>query len=237
MGCDIHFYVEKQNTKGKWVSADTWVDEEDDGRRYKHVPYEKEFYNGRNYNLFAILANVRNGRGFAGCKTGEGFVPIAQPRGVPKDACEEYIDQVAAMGADGHSHSWFTLRELLDYDWTQTTRLQGWVDFKAGEKWLRWGRDHGEGPESYCGGVSGGSVKHISVQELEQLCEKYRKLTREGQEAMLTQMAHTYAMVSWTETYYQAASHFWSDVIPKLLKLAGGVDGVDKVRIVFFFDN
>ena len=50
------------------------------------VGYNYEPYGDRNYNLFAILANVRNGTAFAGCKTGEGFNPISNPKGVPSDA-------------------------------------------------------------------------------------------------------------------------------------------------------
>ena len=34
---------------------------------------------------FAMLANVRNGRGFAGCWTSTGFPVIHEPRGLPSD--------------------------------------------------------------------------------------------------------------------------------------------------------
>jgi hypothetical protein len=39
----------------------------------------------RSYDTFAMLANVRNGRGFAGIKTSDGFPFIAEPRGLPDD--------------------------------------------------------------------------------------------------------------------------------------------------------
>ena len=39
----------------------------------------------RSYNTFAMLANVRNGRGFAGIKTSDGFPYIHEPRGLPAD--------------------------------------------------------------------------------------------------------------------------------------------------------
>src|SRR5215469_11787636 len=35
-------------------------------------------YGWRNYDLFAILAGVRNGSGFGGCDTGDPVVPIAE---------------------------------------------------------------------------------------------------------------------------------------------------------------
>ena len=39
----------------------------------------------RSYNTFAMLANVRNGRGFAGVRTSTGFPVIHEPRGLPDD--------------------------------------------------------------------------------------------------------------------------------------------------------
>lgn len=73
------------------------------------VPYTKKFYRGRNYGLFAILADVRNGN----------IEPIADPKGVPDDASYAYQLQVKQWEGDGHSHSYFTLEELQNVDWTQ----------------------------------------------------------------------------------------------------------------------
>lgn len=39
----------------------------------------------RDYNLFAMLADVRNGRGFAGIKTADPFPVIHEQRGLPAD--------------------------------------------------------------------------------------------------------------------------------------------------------
>jgi hypothetical protein len=235
MGCDIHFYVEKKS-KGKWVSADTFVAEKDGEHTY--YSQKDEFYDGRNYNLFAILADVRNGRGFAGCKTGDGFNPISQPKGLPDDVSKETQRAAEGMGADGHSHSWFTLRELLDYDWTQTTKLQGWCDFKTWEAWSRWSRGHGEGPDNYCSEVGGGGIKHISAEKMDQLCKDFWKLkSNDERESFIKEHHQVYALAEWETPYYKAAGVFLGWTIPRLLKLAGGIKGVDDVRIVFFFDN
>jgi hypothetical protein len=107
MGCDIHLYVERREN-GAWITCDQWS--KDEGDDYPHVDYQKSFYRGRNYDLFAIFADVRNGRGFAGCETGDGFVPICAPRGVPDDCCPEYRAAVEGYGEDGHSHSWLLPR-------------------------------------------------------------------------------------------------------------------------------
>lgn len=39
----------------------------------------------RHYQLFSVLADVRNGYGFAGVPTGEWVKPISSPRGIPQD--------------------------------------------------------------------------------------------------------------------------------------------------------
>ena len=39
----------------------------------------------RNYDMFAVLADVRNGYGLAGVPTGQPYVPISNPRGIPTD--------------------------------------------------------------------------------------------------------------------------------------------------------
>lgn len=133
MGCDIHFYVERWTssnsydgprdlsedreqkisevledipTKFRWVSADKWVC--DDGSW--EVPYNSSYYNGRNYYLFSILADVRNGGSVE---------PIDYDRGVPDDASSGYLHMCNLWDGDAHSHSYFTLEELLNVDWSQ----------------------------------------------------------------------------------------------------------------------
>lgn len=231
MGCDIHFYVEKK-IDGKWKLQGQLVD--DDGHKYVA---DANFYDGRNYNLFAILADVRNGRGFAGIKTGEGFNPISDPRGVPEDASEEYKQLVEQWDCDGHSHSYHTLRQMLDYDWTQATGLQGWCSM---DEYLPWAacQDRFRGPKGYCGGVSGGGVQHLSDEQASELVEKYQKLNWEERKRFIKELGSSkYAMAKWQEHYHQAAGSFWTNTITKLLKLSGGTDGLDDVRCVFFFDN
>lgn len=144
MGCDCHFFTERKtssnNYKGpkdlsedrntkieeiiegrpveeRWVSADEWVFQ--DG--YWAVPYSQEFYNGRNYYLFSILADVRN----------DGSVePIDYPRGIPEDCSSGYAYITRQWDGDGHSHSYFTLKELLEVDWNsyQTEYLSEFME-------------------------------------------------------------------------------------------------------------
>ncbi len=84
-------------------------------------------YDTRSYDLFGILADVRNGSGFGGCDLGDGFIPIVEPRGVPDDASPAFKEEVESWGGNAHSTSWITVKELLEYDWNQTTKKRGYV--------------------------------------------------------------------------------------------------------------
>lgn len=96
MGCDIHIFVERKNNENRWV----------DSMIYENSVYGEGFtplsdYE-RDYGLFATLAGVR------------GDNPIEYPKGIPEDCSPEYRKLCEDWGDDGHSHSYFTLRELLD---------------------------------------------------------------------------------------------------------------------------
>lgn len=96
MGCDIHSFAEvKEN--GSWKVVEDYR------------PFQD-----RNYQLFALLADVRNGSGFAGCDTGNHIEPISIPKGLPKDCSAKVQLNSDDWDIDGHSHSWLTLKELLD---------------------------------------------------------------------------------------------------------------------------
>lgn len=220
MGCDIHLYVERREN-GRWVTADLWTPNQyykpgnDEGEDPFTVEYDNRFYTQRSYNLFGMLANVRNGRGFAGIKTGEGFIPIAMPRGLPEDVCDEVRHVSERWGVDGHSHSWFTVSELLRYDWNQTTQHQGVVDAVNYLLWKYEGK-----PRSWAGSVDGPSVKHVSNAEMDEV------INRGWAE-------NHYTLVRWSEPYHASAGRFYTETLPKLQ----GLGNPDDVRIVFFFDN
>ncbi len=137
MGCDIHFYTEVKTTnykyhgprdenelsenrdsnldhvldnkdiKPRWITTDTW-EQEDDGSW--SISYDKRFYSGRNYFLFSVLADVRNGYN---------ITPLSDPRGIPNDCCYPIKFISEYWNGDGHSHSYFTLKELMDIDWSK----------------------------------------------------------------------------------------------------------------------
>ena len=131
MGCDIHVYMEKWTNSNKydgpkdlaedrdnklnellenepttfrWVSVDKWTYEEDGWR----VNWYEHYYDSRNYQLFSILADVRGD-----------YSPIVEPRGIPEDASSGYKYMCDQWDCDAHSHSYYTLTELLNVDWEE----------------------------------------------------------------------------------------------------------------------
>lgn len=129
MGCDIHVYTEFKpwygKREGEWFSADNYrlnpsFDEED---KYESKMNVVPIYGERNYTLFSILADVRN--------YGENE-PISEPRGLPEDCCPEIKKESDSWEVDGHSHSYFTLKELMDYQKNHPLiQYQGYVTGEA----------------------------------------------------------------------------------------------------------
>ena len=108
MGCDIHVCCERKNYEGKWINCDHFKfnpyfdSDNEEVDKWWVVP----IFDDRNYALFATLADVRN----------YGYIkPISEPRGLPNDV--HYITKKLAdsWGDNGHSHSYYTLKELMDY--------------------------------------------------------------------------------------------------------------------------
>lgn len=245
MGCDIHLYVEYRTSADlPWQSADKWSGAYGDG---PDVDFRDSFYHDRNYDLFAMLADVRNGSGFAGVDTGDGFVPIAMPKGLPEDLSPELNDLMVVRGMIEHTPSWLTVGELMAYDWTQTTIKRGWVNA------IEWARHRDSGsPNSWSGGISGPSIKYVSVDEMERAWQQLRaerdypeiryasahlreisggNPDLERFDQIIGGRAHT--QVSWQRFYYQQAKEFIGTVLPRLWRLGSA----ENVRIVFFFDN
>lgn len=99
MGTDIYLHAENRSD-GAWQYCGELSDLED-----------------RNYEFFAILANVMNP-----IRSTVPFDYIVQPRGFPDDMCDELRHD--GLLHSGHDPGWVTLRELLDFDWDGKTILR-----------------------------------------------------------------------------------------------------------------
>lgn len=239
MGTDIHMVAEVRRD-GAWqivtdaifpaayYSADRPIDK-------WNKPFSVEPYHRRNYDLFAMLADVRNGHGFAGIVTGEGFNPISEPKGIPEDASEQVKawagdypdeeDEVAVRLGD-HSHTWLTVAELDAYDWDQVTTHRGVFSERAYVETLRTGK-----PTMYSGDVSGRGVVILKPAEYEDMLsggafEKPGARSRKPDETY-------YIEHWWSEPYRESAGEDWFATLDILRTLGAPED----VRIVFGFDS
>lgn len=215
MGCDIHSIAQVKKD-GKWVTK---------------IPRVAD--DNRDYNSFAILANVRNGYGVAAVTTGEGWTPIAQPRGLPNDIelIEESVESPVwywdfdekkeepetTVWLGDHSHSWLTLDEIEAY-WEinkHGTYLRvGVLDREQYEK-----LKSGETPTQWCGGICGPNIKVVH----------YTQVTHEPD--------YTHVQCEWSVPREKAV-HYLPDLIEALRKLRDDekVSSRD-IRFVFGFDS
>jgi hypothetical protein len=210
MGTDIHGVFQKRTSDG-WVDIPSKYDEE------------------RHYQLFAVLADVRNGFGFAGIKTGEPVVPVSEPRGYPADFVvdddehpvaslellgrrAEYYEesQPLTMFMGDHSHSWLTGAEMLAWAESAPEVLKtGILSRSAYEAW-----DGKTAPDSYCGGISGPSVIVVNDNAVE----------------MEAQPCWTHVRCHWN-TCLKAGLAYFFDEVARLVGEHG------EVRFVFGFDS
>ena len=250
MGCDIHLFVEVRKD-GKWEAVkdidkialwqaqenlknfDKFDEEEVSGYTemdfIERVEQESQpkymfLYNGRNYNLFSMLADVRNGY----VSNGNTYMitPIDEPRGVPSDASSAYKEYVDEWGADGHSHSYFTLTELDTPYWLGTERFGGYVlpeSFKAYMEQRNFGYRLSTVPPV----ADKERATVISNEEMEAYVQsdEYDPFRR-----------NLMTFVEWDTPRFKLDSYFYNEVLGYLRKL-GEDYGNDNVRIVFFFDN
>lgn len=264
MGCDIHMRAEiRQDSDSPWEAVgkvfkntyyrpneENQIDE--DGFEW-NPPLINQPYRGRNYDFFAILADVRNGRGFAGIKTGEGFNPISEPKGYPMDASSEIMKWMGCEVDDGdypfrllqdwvdkglsewiiygklctnpdyHSASYFTVKELQDYDWDQLTMKRGIITF---DQFKALKEDETAVPTSWSGGIIGPNISVIYEDVAgEILSTNKRPIDLVGK--------NLYVEYHWCIKYREHALGFLNETVPDLLKLGEP----DNVRIIFAFDN
>jgi len=232
MGTDIHAVVQRRKN-GQWITY-------------------AEGYESRNYDVFSILADVRNGHGFAGCKTGDGFKPISAPKGIPTDLVYVGNPTYPSVAVDGgfrpfpgsyrdqykeektynlgdHSHSWLTLDELLSIDMGSVVKKFGCVSAPDFEKIGDYFKKYRHEPKcSYFGGVSGPNT--ITMEESDYLVHKQLNTLPEGKDI--------HVQTWWNETYGEALGLKFSLWLIQLLKdaLQFGCD-LKSIRVVFGFDS
>ena len=253
MGTDIHIKVEAKHNGA-------WNDVSDKAmplraKAYKiwdnHPDFEiisqeeknkitREFFNqspeGRNYTVFALLADVRNGFGFAGCEI---FKPLKHfpLRGLPAEAYEEMEDSEWYNGGY-HSFNHFTYEELIKSDlWEQPVNEKGYIQIDVFLKYLKAKETNpNTTPESYCGDSWGSGIEKIGSRDIrkkmfEGSLEQWIKEKEE-------QDIKVYVKHDWEDRtcLQDSAFYHWlkSDAMKNLVEESGGSDDV---RIIVSFDS
>ncbi len=153
MGTDVHA-VWQAKKDGKWVD----------------IPSKWE--QDRHYFLFAWLADVRNGFGFAGIPTHTPVTPIAAQRGFPEDfegddehktdyenmdpSRQQYTKREEFEGSiwmGDHSFTWLSADEILTAPKPAAWRT-GFVSREFFDAW-----DGHTAPEEWSGGISGRDIR------------------------------------------------------------------------------
>lgn len=241
MGCDIHLFCEKR-VNGEWqVIEDVpcpWCDGTGTtfdkecfscyGKKRSYYPNDETGRNDpwafcyRNYQLFSILADVRNYH----------KVPsLFAERDVPEDVSERGRVLANSYDEDGHSHTHFTMVEL-------TAGLAamapipngGLVDAKGFLQWKEDGR-----PKSWCGGVSGPRIQIVDHVRMEKEIVQHGLITaRNLQEYGRGGLHNFYTEVSWADAPADIARHLVATL--ERIRAEQGIAPED-LRAIAFFDN
>lgn len=242
MGCDIHMAVERREN-GRWVrvmppveARDPWLVEwaaKQPADNWSHKRAEVTWYSDRNYDCFAVLADVRN----------NGHItPIATPRGFPDDLSdgvralldENRPDDCDDVWMGDHSHTWLLLSEVLAYDWDKGTLNDGVVPFHEFRARIeKYGTDvpldFRDGWAPYSG--YSGSTLGRGIYTMEALVA-LAKMARGG--VLESDTERPYVRDYWTTPLRAQVGSFLTRVVPALQGLAS--DPAD-VRLVFGFDS
>lgn len=224
MGTDIHSMVEIYKD-GKWFHITGFISDMYNENCSLNVFNSESYKNastpldGRNYDLFALLANIRNGFGFAGVDTGDAIEPISYPKGLPEDA-SSVVKEKFEDDCDLHSHSYLTLQELKSVETNQIKIQRGFITAKQYEEFLNTEEIH-----SCCGDVSGRNIIKVPKEVAIETQEKNPDY-------------QVYCQVEWKETIDEFGSILINHVIPELEKKAEEYNLFDnEIRLVFCFDN
>lgn len=268
MGTDIHLVAEARNDDGTWeiISGPIVPCWSCDGQgmvtRENHKwaredwlaehlgatcnwckgegKVKDSWYGDRNYNVFAVVGDVRNGSGFAGCDTGDRVEPIASFRGFPDDMSpeahnffypqfDEDGEPVGEAGFEGHyggdhSENWLSLQEIMSYEWDKPQVHRGWVSANEYATFKQQGR-----PNSWSGGISGGGVKHVSNREMDKVIANPTLMAEQPTGPF---GGTHYTKIEWTTTIRESCEGFLERM--KMLALTAGERDV---RIIFNFDS
>jgi hypothetical protein len=141
MGCDIHLYIEYKSKKPRY-----------DGRESTWRDFGQRINPGRNYALFALMADVRNY---------DGQLPvIVKPRGMPDDATYSTADDNRMYISEDEGENYVTMETA-----------EGWV--KSGSSTFI---NNNEGKPTWVTNPDWHSHSWLTTSEFESVLNKYFEL-------------------------------------------------------------
>ena len=225
MGCDIHIAIERREKGGEWqriafVTRPRFTREADEDYFWREFDEARAAgavemppcFDARNYALFGILANVRNGWGFAGTPTGEAWEPIAENRDFPPDAT---VTKDLWLG--DHSFTWVGLDELRAFDWAHTVRRRRGI--VAYDEWAKWQKSDATQPGEWASMIYGPEVEIITQGEATVRKDRLHK--------------ELHVESCWSVTALEATNDWWIQVEPVLTKIENG----GELRLIMGFDS
>lgn len=201
-----------------------------------------EPYGNRNYLLFAALADVRNGYGFAGIDTGDAIEYMDEPRGIPDDCSPEWQEYTDMWGLDGHSASYFTVREIEEWEgWEQTATIRGVV---TAEEYERCKREN-DTPDSYSGEIWGDKIVTVPWWDYDKWMQQ-RNRAQEFENTVSTALfggekplwadnddLDVHVKMQWQVKLRDRVGSDWWEAVERMKELGDP----DKVRLMMVFDN
>jgi len=182
MGTDIRLFVEKK-VNGQWESIKGKFNNDDE---IEDAYDGDEIFFERAYEVYAMLAGVRNGEGVDGPGTGAYYSPISLPKGLPADASIYIAKQYKKQNTDpysAHDCSWLLLKEILEYDWDRQERISAYVS-----------KEHAKA--FYETGTIPGSIDRKN---------KSNRILKLG-----------YEKIEWGSNYAEIVGNFYSRIMPRL---------------------
>lgn len=197
LGCDIHVCCEFKNYQDMWINCDHFKLNpyyEEWEEKYKIVP----IYDDRNYALFATLADVRNYGN---------TIPISKTRGLPNDIHPLTKRLADVWECDGHSYSYYTLKELLDYmDTSPTVTYSGLITTDQArdldeyhiypDSWCQWTTIEGYVKRSWT--IPDDNLKYL-IDAMKKRCAEVFYIHKESNnyESRIRRVANDFRIVFW----------------------------------------
>lgn len=226
MGTDIHYVFQaKAKDIARVTQSQTPVTDPEEW-----IDIDTKYEGNRHYLLFAVLADVRNGFGFAGSYRHEPLRPILEERrGLPDDFGNDY-DFYRDQWMGDHSYNWLLGSEMLN--WTRLDRSLVFGGVLSREEFNQW--DGVSEPQRYSGGVWGSDITTIVDKASAARClvsvdEEQRDAGTGLVVAPVTDWTHI--QVYWRASLQEQLEYFFDGIIKPLVEEYGDI------RMVFGFDS